>query len=75
MRAPPTEGRTTELEPLLTSRAQSSITRAMPSSRAPRARPADGARRRIHYSIEFKRKVGDRDKLHVSIHNINEQDT
>ena len=29
----------------------------MPSSRAPRARPADGARRRIHYSIEFKRKV------------------
>ena len=47
----------------------------MPSSRAPRARPADGARRRIHYSIEFKRKVGDRDKLHVSIHNIIEQDT
>ena len=74
MRAPPTEGRTTELEPLLTSRAQSIITRAMPSSRAPRARPADGARRRIHYSI---RKVGDRgvDKLHVFIHNINEQDT
>ena len=29
----------------------------MPSSRAPRARPADGARRRIYYSIEFKRKV------------------
>ena len=27
----------------------------MPSSSGPRARPADGARRRIHYSIEFKR--------------------
>ena len=29
----------------------------MPSSRPPRARSADGSRRRIHYSVEFKRKV------------------
>ena len=29
----------------------------MPSARPPRARSADGSRRRIHYSVEFKRKV------------------